>query len=207
VFSFHPIKNITTGEGGTVCSDDAALLDRVRRLKFHGLGVDAYDRQMQGRAAQAQVLEPGYKCNLTDIAATIGLGQLESLPSFQERRAALAGRYLERLTEIDELQPLTVPSATIQHGWHLMIVRVLREAPARDRFMQALKERNIGAGLHFRAVHVQKHYVEQFADNRHDLPNTEWNSDRICSLPLFPAMTDADVDDVIDAAKDALSSA
>src|SRR5206468_1911146 len=93
IFSFHPIKNITTGEGGMFCSDDVDLLDRVRRLKFHGLGVDAYDRQMQGRSPQAQVLEPGYKYNLPDMCAVLGLHQLGRLEQFIARRAALAHQY------------------------------------------------------------------------------------------------------------------
>jgi UDP-4-amino-4-deoxy-L-arabinose-oxoglutarate aminotransferase len=207
IFSFHPIKNMTTGEGGMVCSDDSEFLDKLRRLRFHGLGVDAFDRQTQGRAPQAEVLEPGYKYNLTDMAAALGLRQLVRLDDFIRRRTELAAYYSERLAEIEEILPLEVPTYPLTHAWHLFIVRldVDRARLSRDDFMAELKHRHIGTGLHFRAVHLQKYYRETMNIQRGSLPNSEWNSDRICSLPLFPDMSVPDVDDVVDAIKDALS--
>lgn len=208
IFSFHPIKNITTGEGGMFCTDDRALAERMGRLKFHGLGVDAYDRETQGRAPQAEVWEPGYKYNLTDMAAALGLGQLLRVDDLNKRRETLALRYRERLSEVEEILPLAVPPDTTRHAWHLFVVRLDtdRAGMTRDAFMAALKERNIGTGLHFRAVHLQKYYRESMGMRRGMLPNTEWNSDRICSLPLFPDMTFEDVDDVVAAIKDVLSN-
>ncbi len=206
VFSFHPIKNITTGEGGMFCTDDEDMAERISRLKFHGLGVDAYDRETQGRSPQAEVLEPGYKYNMTDVAAVLGLRQLKRLEQFIEKRGRLAARYLEKLSEVDELLPLAVPENTTQHAWHLFIVRLdtHRARMDRDEFMAALKERNIGTGLHFRAAHLQKYYREVMGFARGMLPHTEWNSDRICSLPLFPHMRLEDVDSVIETVKDVL---
>ena len=207
IFSFHPIKNITTGEGGMFCSSDQVLLDRVRQLTFHGLGVDAYDRQTQGRSPQAQVLEPGYKYNMTDISAALGISQLARVEEFNTRRAERAARYTERLEEVDEILPLSVPAYPMKHAWHLFIVRLDTDKAglSRDDFMRELKQRNIGTGLHFRAVHLQKYYSESMDIRRGMLPNTEWNSDRICSLPLFPEMTYNDVDDVVNAIKECLS--
>jgi len=207
IFSFHPIKNITTGEGGMFCTDDAEMAERINRLKFHGLGVDAYDRQTQGRSPQAEVLEPGYKYNLTDIAAVLGLRQLHRVDQFNRKRAQLANRYREWLAEIDELLPLSIAKNTTRHAWHLFIVRLDtdRAGLTRDEFMAALKERNIGTGLHFRAVHLQKYYRETLGLASGALPHTEWNSDRICSLPLFPDMTFEDVDSVVEAIKDVLN--
>ncbi|MDO8302360.1 MAG: DegT/DnrJ/EryC1/StrS family aminotransferase, partial [Sedimentisphaerales bacterium] len=206
IFSFHPIKNITTGEGGMFCSDDEKLLDHIRRLKFHGLGVDAFDRTMQGRSPQAEVLEPGYKYNLPDIAAVLGIGQLARVDEFNRKRSEIAAIYQNRLTEIDELLPLAEPSYRIKHAWHLFIVRldIDKAKMTRDEFMAELKKRNIGTGLHFRAVHLQKYYMEAMGMRRGMLPNTEWNSDRILSLPLFPDMNERDVDDVVSAIKEAL---
>jgi UDP-4-amino-4-deoxy-L-arabinose-oxoglutarate aminotransferase len=206
IFSFHPIKNITTGEGGMFCSDDRSLADRIRRLKFHGLGADAYDRNTQGRSPQAQVLEPGYKYNMTDISAALGLSQLKRIDAFNRKRKQLVMQYRERLREIDEILPLSDPFYPIKHAWHLFIVRLDtdRAGMSRDDFMAQLKERNIGTGLHFRAVHLQKYYMESMGTGRGMLPHTEWNSDRICSLPLFPEMTGADVGDVVDAIKEIL---
>ena len=189
------------------CSGDQGLLEHVRRLKFHGLGVDAYDRHTQGRSPQAQVLEPGYKYNMTDISAVLGLRQLARLGDFNRKRTELAMRYRERLSDVDEILPLSDPSYTMKHAWHLFVVRLDldRVGLSREDFMRELRERNIGTGLHFLAVHVQKYYTESMGMKRGMLPNTEWNSDRICSLPLFPEMTIDDVDDVVDAIKEVLN--
>ena len=207
IFSFHPIKNLTCGEGGMFCSDDAELIQRIRRLKFHGLGVDAHDRSMQGRAPQAEVLEPGFKYNLTDMAAVLGLGQLGRLDGFIEKRTLLAGRYQERLTDVDEILPLAVPSYPIRHAWHLFVVRLDTERAgiSRETFMAELKKRNIGTGIHFKAVHTQKYYRDTLHLPEGVLPGTEWNSDRICSLPLFPDMTLEDVDEVVALIKEVLA--
>jgi len=207
IFSFHPIKNITTGEGGMLCSDDDDLLERVKRLKFHGLGADAFDRQAQGRSPQAEVLEPGYKYNMTDISAALGLQQLARVDKLNARRTELAMQYRDRLSEIDEIIPLSDPPYPMTHAWHLFIVRldIGKAGLTRDEFMNRLKQRNIGTGLHFRAVHLQRFYRKCMGMRRGMLPNTEWNSDRICSLPLFPDMTSGDVDDVVEAVKGVLS--
>lgn len=207
IFSFHPIKNITTGEGGMFCADDTALVDRIKRLKFHGLGVDAFDRKMQGRSPQAETVEPGYKYNLTDIAAALGRSQLGRLEHFIRKRAEFAGLYTEKLKNIPELIPLKIPPWPMRHAWNLFIVRldIDRARMSRDDFMEELKRLNIGTGLHFRAVHLQKFYSDYMGFERGMLPATEWNSDRICSLPLFPDMRAEDVDDVIDAIKKVLA--
>ncbi len=207
IFSFHPIKNITTGEGGMFCSNDEELLDRIRRLKFHGLGLDAYDRYAHGRAPQAEVLEPGYKYNMTDISAVLGLGQMERIDEFIAKRGELAARYHDRLSMVEEIIPLSHPGYAMRHAWHLFVVRLDtdRAGISRDDFMTELKKRNIGTGLHFRAVHLHKYYVKSMSTHRDLLPETEWNSDRICSLPLFPDMRPCDVDDVVDAVKDVLA--
>ena len=207
IFSFHPIKNITTGEGGMFCSNDKELLEHIRRLKFHGLGVDAFDRHTQGRSPQAQVLEPGYKYNMMDISAVLGLSQLARVDNFNNKRTELAMRYRERLLDIDEILPLSDPPYDMKHAWHLFIIRldIDRAGITRDAFMHELKQRNIGTGIHFLAAHLQKYYIESMGTHRGMLPNTEWNSDRICSLPLFPEMNMNGVDDVVDAIKDVLS--
>lgn len=198
IFSFHAIKNMTCAEGGLVVTDDASLANRIRSLKFHGLGVDAFDRQTHGRAPQAEVLTPGYKYNLADINAAIALVQLGKLPQLNARREDIAQRYLRQLADTPFL-PLASPAWPHQHAWHLFIIRVDRQrcGLTRDELMQALKERNIGSGLHFRAAHTQKYYRERFPEL--SLPATEWNAERICSIPLFPTMTDDDVSRVITA--------
>ena len=207
IFSFHPIKNMTTGEGGMFCSDDDNLLQSIRQLKFHGLGVDAHDRKQQGRSPQAEVLAPGFKYNMTDISAVLGLGQLSRLDSFINKRTMLANRYLELLADVEEITPLSVPPSTSVHSWHLFIVRLDLEktAMSRNQFMEELKKRNIGTGLHFRAVHEQNYYLRTVNLPPGSLPATKWNSERICSLPLFPTMTVEDVEDVVSAIKEVLN--
>jgi UDP-4-amino-4-deoxy-L-arabinose-oxoglutarate aminotransferase len=202
IFSFHPIKNITTGEGGMFCTDDGKLAEKIRQLRFHGLGVDAFDRETQGRAPQAEVLTPGYKYNLPDMNAVLGIGQLKRLDDLNNRRTEIARLYTELLSEVDEIRPLQVPDYTMTHCWHLYIIRldIERMAMSRDGFMQALKDKQIGSGLHFRATHTQKYYREKYADTV-VLPDTEWNSERICSLPLYPDMTNDDVQRVVDTIK------
>ncbi|QTF09717.1 UDP-4-amino-4-deoxy-L-arabinose aminotransferase [Brenneria izadpanahii] len=196
IFSFHAIKNMSCAEGGMVVTDDAGLAERIRMLKFHGLGVDAFDRQTLGRQPQAEVITPGFKYNLPDISAAIALVQLKRLPQINARRTAIAQRYLQALKETP-FSPLEAPAWPHQHAWHLFIIRV-DEATcgiSRDALMQALKEQDIGTGLHFRAAHTHKYYRARYPGV--SLPATEWNCERICSIPLFPDMTDSDVERVI----------
>ncbi|CAH3604626.1 MULTISPECIES: UDP-4-amino-4-deoxy-L-arabinose aminotransferase [Enterobacter] len=198
IFSFHAIKNMTCAEGGLVVTDDEQLAQNIRSLKFHGLGVDAYDRQTHGRAPQAEVITPGFKYNLADINAALALVQLGKLGEANRRRRDIADRYLLELSDTP-FQPLRIPSWPHLHAWHLFIIRVdeARCGFSRDALMAALKEQGIGTGLHFRAAHTQKYYRERFPEV--SLPNTEWNSARICSLPLFPDMTHDDTTRVITA--------
>ena len=198
IFSFHAIKNMTCAEGGLIVTDDEQLANRIRSLKFHGLGVDAYDRQTLGRAPQAEVISPGFKYNLADINAALALVQLGKLGQANQRRSEIATRYTKELADTP-FQPLAVPAWSHLHAWHLFIIRVdeQRCGISRDALMEQLKAKGIGTGLHFRAAHTQKYYRERFPDL--SLPNTEWNSARICSLPLFPDMTDDDVTRVMTA--------
>lgn len=198
IFSFHAIKNMTCAEGGLIVTDDEQLANRIRSLKFHGLGVDAYDRQTLGRAPQAEVISPGFKYNLADINAALALVQLGKLGHANQRRSEIAERYTEALADTP-FQPLAVPTWSHLHAWHLFIIRVdeQRCGISRDALMEQLKAKGIGTGLHFRAAHTQKYYRERFPEL--SLPNTEWNSARICSIPLFPDMTDDDVNRVMTA--------
>lgn len=196
IFSFHAIKNMTCAEGGLIVTDNAALAERIRSLKFHGLGMDAYDRETHGRKPQAEVIEPGFKYNLPDISAAMALVQLSRLPAMNARRAGIASRYLNELADTP-FSPLALPAWPHQHAWHLFIIRVdeARCGINRDEFMAKLKEKGIGTGLHFRAAHTHHYYRKRYP--KLSLPDTEWNSERICSIPLFPDMTDSDVARVI----------
>ncbi|EDU59074.1 UDP-4-amino-4-deoxy-L-arabinose aminotransferase [Providencia stuartii] len=203
IFSFHAIKNVTCAEGGLVVTDDDELAQRVRTLKFHGLGVDAFDRQMQGRKPQAEVVEPGLKYNLSDIHAAIAVVQLSRVEEMNQRRAQLVARYRAALKD-SPLQMLSVPEYSHLHANHLFMVRVDKSVCGidRDSFMEKLKAYDIGTGLHFRAAHTQKYYREKYPEL--SLVESEWNTATLCSLPLFPDMSDADVDRVVKAINEIL---
>ena len=202
IFSLHPIKTITTGEGGLLATDDAQLAQRVRRLRFHGLEADAHDREGSGRSPQAQVVEPGMKSNLPDMNAALGVSQLKRLDAFIDRRNELVQQYHAGLSAIAGVTPIADPPWPHRHGRHLMVVRIDSD---RDAFMAALKQFNIGSGLHFLAAHTHTWYREHFSSVLGTLDNTEYNSSCICSLPLFPDMSNADVDDVLDAIRASLA--
>lgn len=204
IFSFHAIKNVTCAEGGLVVTDNDELANRVRCLKFHGLAVDAFDRQIQGRKPQAEVVEPGYKYNLSDIHAAIAVVQLGRLDEMNAKRAELVALYREKLKD-SPLEMLSVPEYSHLHTNHLFMVRVDKNACGidRDAFMEKLKQKDIGTGLHFRAAHTQKYYRERYPAL--SLPQSEWNSATLCSLPLFPDMSNEDVIRVVDAINEILS--
>ena len=209
IFSLHPIKNITSGEGGVLTTNDDALAKKLRRLRFHGLEVDAHDRSQQGRSPQAEVQEPGYKQNMPDMNAVLALRQLPRLDEFIERRDAISALYRRELANVDGVLPLADPAWSHRHARHLFVVRIDERTAGLDRtaFMEGMKKRNIGTGIHFLASHTHRWYRENRGHWMGTLPNTEWNSARICTIPMFPDMTDADAMDVVQAIKETLAGA
>jgi len=194
IFSFHPIKNITTGEGGMVTSNDEALMRRLRLLKFHGIERDAWKRYGKGSDPTYDIFEPGYKYNMTDIQAALGLVQMKKIAAITRRRSEIAGAYLEGLTGIGLDLP-GVPAYEHQHSWHLFVVKV--RTMTRREFMAALAEQEIGYGLHFPACHTLS-YVKKICGAA-TLPVTEEAAERIISLPVYPGMEDRQVNRVIGA--------
>jgi UDP-4-amino-4-deoxy-L-arabinose-oxoglutarate aminotransferase len=199
IFSLQAIKNVTTAEGGVICTDDEDLADRLRKLRFHGLAASAFDRESKGRLPAAEVVEPGFKCNLPDMNACLGLGQMERLESINGKRRQLAERYLAAFADNPYVMPLGLPDYPHGHAWHLFVVRadIDRLTVNRAEIMALLKARGIGTGLHFLPVHRHSYYREAMPNAGNGLVHTDWNGDRIMTLPLFPAMTDADVDRVV----------
>jgi len=203
-WSFHPIKNLTTGEGGMLTTNDDALAERIRLLRFHGVSRDAWTRYGGSTSPRYETLLPGLKYNMTDIQAALGIHQLARLDGFIERRTALASLYRNALAGEEALHlPVLLPETT-RHAWHLMVVALeLRLLDCdRDGFMARLAERGIGTGLHFTAVHLHRYYRERYGHAEGDLPESEWASERVLSLPLFPAMTEADVGRVCEAIRE-----
>src|SRR5208283_2629138 len=196
VFSFHPNKNITTGEGGCVSVRDEKIAADIALLRFHGMDREAWNRFGKKGTQHYEIICPGYKYNMMDIQAALGLHQLKQLDGFIKRRTELAGRYHKIFADWPQWTLTTPPAYSHLHAWHLYTPLINPQIAGMDRdaFMQGMKDRNIGTGLHYRAVHLFPYYREQFGFKRGDFPRAEAISDRIVSLPLFPAMSNADQD-------------
>jgi UDP-4-amino-4-deoxy-L-arabinose-oxoglutarate aminotransferase len=206
VFSFHPIKNITTGEGGMVVSDDQDIAEKVRILKFHGLAKDAWQRYSREGKSQVEIIAPGFKYNMTDIQSSLGLTQLARVEDLNDRRGELSALYDRLLADVRGISHIQSPSYPHKNSYHLYIVilDIDRLTITRDEFVDELKKRNIGTGIHFRPVHTQEYYRETAGYQRGSLPETEWMGDRLFSLPLFPTMSEEDVKDVVEAISETL---
>jgi dTDP-4-amino-4,6-dideoxygalactose transaminase len=207
VFSFHPNKNMTTGEGGMVVTDDEAVFEKASLLKFHGMDRESWKRFAKSGSPRYDVALPGFKYNMMDIQAALGIHQLPRLPGFLAERARLAARY-DRL--LSGLPGLILPQRVadpVKHAWHLYtpLVDTDRLTIGRDRFMDELKKRNIGTGLHYSAAHEFSYYANRFGWRPDDFPEAHFVSERIVSLPLFPGLTDADQDDAVAAIREVLA--
>lgn len=200
VFSFHPNKNMTTGEGGCVVTRDQALAEQITRLRFHGIDQQAWNRYAKNGSQDYEVVLPGYKYNMMDLQAAIGIHQLRDLSGFITRRNELANRYQEALVDWPQWTLPQLPMYDVLHAWHIYTPLINEDIAEMDRnaFMRAMKDRNIGTGLHYRAVHLYPYYSQTFGFQVGDFPNAENVCERIVSLPLFPGMTDMEHDRVLD---------
>ena len=204
IFSFHPIKNITTGEGGMITLSDADLEKRLRLLRFHGIERDAWKRYGKGGDPSYDIAEPGYKYNMPDMLAALGLAQMERWQDLNARRRLLAGLYLEGLSGVTGLDLPHVPPYHHTHAWHLFIVKV--KNGSRDDFMAKLADYNIGYGMHFPPAHALSYVKRKYAVKNEQLPETCRVADQIISLPLFPDMTEDDIQYVCSAIKEILEN-
>jgi UDP-4-amino-4,6-dideoxy-N-acetyl-beta-L-altrosamine transaminase len=201
-FSFYPTKNMTTGEGGMVTTDDEESKEKLKIWGLHGISKDAWRRYSAEGSWYYEIVCPGYKYNMTDIQASLGLHQLKKLNRFQKRREEIAKVYDGALSDLEEIKTPFVKS-NIKHAWHLYVIKIVSEKLKinRDQFIEALKAENIGTSVHFIPVHLHPYYRDTYGFRRGDFPNAEYAFDRVISLPLFPKMNDEDVKDVIDAAR------
>jgi dTDP-4-amino-4,6-dideoxygalactose transaminase len=204
VYSFHPNKNMTTGEGGAMAFHQDGFADRVKRLRWHGVERDAWRRFAKEGSPHYEVLEPARKANFMDLQAAMGLHQIKKLDAFNERRGVLFHRYLERLAGIEGLVLPSPGDALHGHCHHLFVLRILPEKVGMDRdaFVAALKEENIGTGIHYQAAHKYPYYVDFYGAHPAALPSeglghVEWSADRLMSLPLWPGLTEDDQDQVV----------
>jgi len=199
-FSFYANKTITTGEGGMAVTDDEGLAHRIRQMSLHGLSHDAWQRYAGSRAWDYRILAPGYKYNLTDLAAAIGLHQLERAEAMRREREAIAQRYRAALQDVAELE-LPVDPAQRVHAWHLFPIRLRLEKLAlavdRNVFLDALRDHGVGCSVHWRPLHLHPYYEETFHWRPDQLPIATLQWTRLISLPIFPGLQEDEQDYVI----------
>lgn len=202
VFSFYATKTITTGEGGMIVTRDPELAKRCRTMRLHGINRDAFDRYTSKKPAwYYEVVAPGFKYNLTDIASAIGIHQLKKADKFQKRREDMAMKYNNALKELDLVFPPQAEAGDL-HSWHLYVLRLGKSVKiTRDDFIQKMSDLGVGCSVHFIPLHLQPYWKETYKLSPSDFPNALANFERAVSLPLYTKMTDADQDRVIEAVK------
>jgi UDP-sulfoquinovose synthase len=205
-FSFYATKNITTGEGGMITTADADLADRVERLRLHGIEQDAWRRYRQDGDWRYEVTEAGFKANLTDFQAALGLSQLRREPVIRARREALAARYGKALAPLGDLVELPTVTEGMRSAWHLYPLRLAGAARhGRDQLVADLSRRGIATNVHFIPVHLTTHFRQRFGFRGGEFPACEDAYSRVLSLPLYAALSDTDVDRVAAAVTDLVS--
>ncbi|MFL6681022.1 MAG: DegT/DnrJ/EryC1/StrS family aminotransferase [Burkholderiaceae bacterium] len=206
VFSFYANKTMTTGEGGMIVTRHAELAKRMKVMRLHGMSRDAFDRFTSTKPSwYYEIIAPGFKYNLTDIAAALGLQQLKRIDAFQKRRIELAAAFRQGLAGL----PLILPPearAGDQHSWHLYVVRLADEARiARDAFIERLFALGIGVSVHYIPLHLQPYWRDRYQLTPQQFPHSQRAFERMVSLPLYTRMTDADVARVCDAVRSVLA--
>lgn len=205
-FSFYVTKNIITGEGGMAITDNEEYANKIKVLALHGMSKDAWKRFSDDGYKHYQVVYAGFKYNMMDIQAAIGIHQLPRIDRYWEKRREIWRRYNEAFKELPLILPAPVPTG-IRHAYHLytLLLDLEKTAITRDRFLDEMTKRNIGVGVHYTALHEHPYYQESFGYKRGDFPNAEWISARTVSIPLSPKLRDDDIEDVIKAVTAILS--
>ncbi len=200
VFSFYANKTMTTGEGGMLVTRDAALAERAKVMRLHGMNRDAFDRFTAKKPSwYYEIVAPGFKYNLTDIAAALGLHQLKRLPAFQTRREQIAQAYFEALADLPLILPPQAPQGDV-HAWHLYVLRLSEAAPVdRDTFIERMYAQGIGCSVHYVPLHLHPYWRDRYQLRPEQFPHSQRAYESMVSIPLYTAMTDADVQRVIQA--------
>lgn len=201
-FSFYANKTITTGEGGMAVTGNEELAQRMRLMSLHGLSHDAWERYSGGTSWDYKIIAPGYKYNLTDIAAAIGIHQLARAEDMRREREAIARSYLEALSDVSEIELPPEPGNRI-HAWHLFPIRLLldRLSISRNEFMEKLKTAGVGCSVHWRPLHRHPYYQETFGWKAKEFPVATALWPRLISLPIFPDMSAVEIEYIVDTIK------
>lgn len=205
-FSFYATKTLSTGEGGMICTNDEEIAERVKIMRLHGINRDAWKRHTESGSWYYEVVAPGYKYNFTDLQASLGLPQLKKVDAMWDSRKRIAAKYTEALKDLDIIQLHTIKPDR-DSSWHLYPIRLHLDRLTKNRaqIINELRERNIGIGVHFMPVHQHLYYSETFNLSDADYPVASAAFPRLMSLPIYPGMTDENVDKVIDVLIDTLN--
>jgi perosamine synthetase len=206
-YSFYANKTITTGEGGMAVTNSRFLAEKIRLMSLHGLSRDAWNRYTEDGDWDYRITEPGYKYNLTDIAASIGIHQLSRAETLRQQRAEVAETYLRKLSNIEELE-LPPNEETRLHSWHLFPVRLKLDELSinRNAFIENLKKAGVGCSVHWRPLHLHPFYSEKLGWTENHLPAATALWSRLISLPIFPSMTAVELDYVVKTVKNICSN-
>ncbi len=204
VYSFYATKTITTGEGGMIITKNLDIAKRCKVMRLHGISSDAFDRYVSSKPSwYYEIIAPGFKYNLTDIASAMGICQLAKVYQFQEKRAQMAKCYLEELKGLPiKMPPNIINPDTDMHAWHLFLINILPEAKInRDQFIKKMSEHRIGTSVHFIPLHMQPYWKDTYHLVPQDFPNATHYFESAVSLPIYTKLTDADFRYIIDTIK------
>ena len=207
VYSFYATKTMTTGEGGMVVTGDTEIASRCRVMRLHGISRDAFDRYTSVKPAwHYEVVAPGYKYNMTDLAASMGVEQLKKVVGFQKKRQKLAQYYDEALEGLPLILPPSAPEGDL-HSWHLYVIRLMDDVlVSRDEFIQMMADKGIGCSVHFIPLHIQPYWRDTYDLKPNDFPNALYAYERAVSLPLYTKMSDEEAERVVTAVKEILAA-
>lgn len=205
VYSFYATKTITTGEGGMVVTRNAEIAKRCRIMRLHGISRDAFDRYTSTKPSwHYEVVEPGFKYNMTDLAASLGVQQLKKARSFQKKREEMAAEYDEAFKDLPVLLPPKAPYKDV-HAWHLYVLRLCDNASlSRNRFIELMTEKGIGCSVHFIPLHLHPYWRDTYNLKPNDFPNALHVYERVVSLPLYTKMAVSDQKRVMRAVREIL---
>lgn len=206
VFSFYANKTMTTGEGGMIVTKHAELAERMKVMRLHGISRDAFDRFRSEKPAwYYEVVAPGYKYNLTDVASAMGIHQLAKLPAFLKRRQYLAARYFEGLSGLPLILPAGAPDKDV-HSWHLFVIRLKESAPiSRDDLIQLLADNKIGSSVHYVPLHRHPYWRDKYGLKNESFPESDKAYLSMLSIPLYTAMSDEQQDRIISVFREVLA--
>jgi dTDP-4-amino-4,6-dideoxygalactose transaminase len=208
-FSFYANKTMTTGEGGMLCTDDDDIAARVKVMRLHGINRDVWDRFSTGASWEYDVVVPGFKYNMPDINAALGIHQLKKVESFRDKRRRIAEVYYEELKDITGLILPKLHCAMEDHSWYLFNVLIepdkTEKGIDRNKFIEELAKREIGTSVHYKPLHRMTYYKEKYGLKPEMFSNAEWVFERCVSLPMFSAMSDGQVEYVVDSIKDIMT--